>query len=61
MRTKIKSYNIRVTIFKNVGNENNEIDKEGVVCICLSEIIIDSAINWGKHYFPQALLKECEC
>lgn len=60
MRTKIKSYNIRVTIFKNVGNENNETDKEGVVCICLSEII-DSAINWGKHYFPQALLKECEC
>ena len=35
LRTKIKSYSFRVaTIFKNFDNDNNEVLKGGVTCIC---------------------------
>ena len=60
LKTQIKSYNNKsTTIVKNIYNYNNEMPKEGVACICLVAIVIDSIFNSGKHYFPQALLEKC--
>ena len=45
-KTKIISYNNSIkTIFKNVDNNNNEMPKERITCICLSAIVIDSIFN----------------
>ena len=43
-----------------MSNANNEISKEVVDCICLSATVIDSVFNYGKYYFSQAFLEECE-
>ena len=61
LKTKIGSYNNSFkTIFKDVDNDNNQITKERVACICLSVIVLDSVFNSHKHYFPQALLEKCQ-
>ena len=55
IKTKIKTYadNI-ITNF-----HNKKMPKEKAPCICLSIIIIDSAIKANKNY-PQKLLEECK-
>ena len=61
LKTKTKSYNNSVkTIFKDVDNDNSRETKEGVLCICLSGIVLDSVFDSHNHYFPQALLEECQ-
>ena len=32
--------------------------KEGVYCICLSVVLIDSVFKIGKNYYPQVFLEE---
>ena len=38
--------------------DNDGIPKEGSHCICLSVILIDSAL--GKNYYVQVSLEECK-
>ena len=55
-RTKIKSYEDKV----NTISHNDKIPKEGPDCICLSMILIDSVLKYGKDYYPQIFLEECK-
>ena len=56
MRTKIKSYEGKVnTVF-----HDDEISKQGCYFICLSVILIDSAVKRGKNYYSQVLVEECK-
>ena len=51
LKTKIKSYKVKI----NIIFYNNKIPKEGLQCICLSVILIDSVYRKDKSYYPQVL------
>ena len=64
LKTKIKSYNVKIiTNFNNNNNNNNnnngnnndnsKVHKEGSECICLSAIVTDSVFKSGKKYFSR--------
>ena len=60
IKTKIKSYNkdIRTNFY---GESNSKkVPKESCTCKCFSLISLDSVIQMGKRYYPQALLGECK-
>ena len=52
LKAKIKTYNGKI----NMSFHNNKIPREGSQFICLSVILIDSALRAGKNY-PQVFYK----
>ena len=51
LKTKIKSYNIKITTnFKNVKSNSTKPPKEGSNCICLSAVVIDSVFKSDKNF-----------
>lgn len=55
LKTKIKSY-----IGKITRNFHGKAPKEGIECVCLSAIVIDSVFKLGKNLNPQTFLEECK-
>ena len=56
IKTKIKTYaDIIITNY-----HNKKMQKEKVPSKCLSIIMLDSAIESDKKYYPQLFLKECK-
>ena len=52
LKTKTKSYNNSAkTIFKDVDNDNSQKTKEGILCICLSGIVLDSVFQFTQALF----------
>ena len=44
----------------NTNFHDNKIPEEGVRCVCLSVILLDSIVKVGKRYYPKSLLKKCK-
>ena len=55
MKTKIKSYNNTIT-----EDFNGKAPTDGIKCICLSAIVINSVVKLGKNYYSQTFLEECK-
>ena len=52
LKTKIKSYNKKITInLKNVANNSTEPPKEEVKCVYLSAAVIDTVFKSIKNYY----------
>ena len=56
LKTKIKSCGDKI----NIIFQNDEIPEEGLHCVFLSVMLIDSVFKMGKNYFPQVFLEECK-
>lgn len=56
LKTKIKSCGDKI----NINFQNDEIPEEGLHCVFLSVMLIDSVFKMGKNYFPQVFLEECK-
>ena len=60
IKTKIKSYNNDIRTNFCDGINSRKVPKKDCSYKCLSLILLDSVIQMGKKYFPQALLEECK-
>ena len=56
IKTKIKIYGISVI----TNFHSKKMPKEKAPCKCLSIIMLDSAVEVKKKYYPKTLLKECK-
>lgn len=55
LKTKVKSCNNKITT-----NYHGKAPKEGIKCVCLSALVINSFFKSVKKFLAQTFLEECK-